>query len=152
MDSFEDPLRLVSEVIHENLDALRVDIVGAGDVVLLPQVRHPIRQALPVQVLFRVVRLVLDQVKRGEDGVKAALLQAARVVSHLEIRLVQTNVVMRVGHGLRRLVELLQSCLVERLLHFFDILTKVFSLFYFQRRIYKQFMLKNQLIINPSHY
>ena len=48
VNALQDAFRGVSEMIHEHLDALRIDVVCAGYVVCLRDVRHAIRKALPI--------------------------------------------------------------------------------------------------------
>ena len=48
VNAFQDAFRGVSEMIHEHLDTLRIDVVCAGYIVVLRDVGHLIRQTLPV--------------------------------------------------------------------------------------------------------
>ena len=48
MNASQDTFGGVSEMIHEHLDALRIDVVCAGHIVGLRDVGHLVRKALSV--------------------------------------------------------------------------------------------------------
>ena len=61
---------------HKEFDALGIDVIGALDVVSLRNVGQSVSQALSVQVLLGVVRLMLNHVERNHHVFKAGLLTA----------------------------------------------------------------------------
>ena len=113
MDCAEDFLGRVHVVAHEEFDALRIDVVGAGLVVILRDVRQLLRKALSVQVLFAVLSLVLEHVVGNEDILEACLFAVACSLVHLLVAAVQAQVVVLLGHLFCRSVDRLELRLVE---------------------------------------
>ena len=105
VDIIEESLSSVGIVGHEQFDALRVDIVRARNVVILRDVWQLVRQALPVQVLFAVVSLVLDHVIGHEDVLEASLLAVCGELRGLFVAAVQAQVVVLLRHLLRSQVD-----------------------------------------------
>ena len=103
---------------HEDLDALCIDVIRASNEVFLGQCRHLIGQALPVQVLFTVVSLVLYQVVGHHNVLKAHLLACSVLAGDFLIAFVQTVVVVRLNHLLCAQVNLLKLISIECLVHF----------------------------------
>ena len=117
MDCVENFLGRVDVVAHEELDALRIDVVRAQLVVILSDVRQLVRKALSVQVLFAVLSLVLEHVVGNEDILEACLFAVASRVVHLQIAVIQAQVVVLLRHLFRRSVDCLELCLVEGLVY-----------------------------------
>ena len=124
MDLLKDALRRVGEVVHQQLDALSIDIVCAGDIVLLFDVWHAIRQALSVQVFLGIVRLMLDQVVWCKDIVETSLFDVGSLLVDLLVGLIQADLVVCICHSFRSIVKLLQFCLIKCSLHFINKLLK----------------------------
>ena len=73
VNNFQDALRRIGKVSHQQFNALGVDAVGAGHIVTLLDVRHLVCKALSVQVFLRVVSLVLNHMVRSHDFLEAGL-------------------------------------------------------------------------------
>ena len=117
MDCVENFLGRVHVVAHEELDALRIDVVRAQLVVILSDVRQLVRKALSVQVFFAVLSLVLEHVVGYEDILEACLLAVASGIVHLQIAVIQAEVIVLLGHLFRRSIDCLELSLVEGLVY-----------------------------------
>ena len=117
MDCVENFLGRVHVVAHEELNALRIDVVCAQLVVILGDVWQLVCKALSVQVFFAVLSLVLEHVVGYEDILEACLFAVASGIVHLQIAVIQAEIVVLLGHLFRRSVDCLELCLVEGLVY-----------------------------------
>ena len=117
VDHTQDALRRIGKVSHQHLNALSVDVIGAGHIVALLDVRHLVCEALSVQVLLRVVSLVLNHVVGNHYLFEAGLLAMGRGIINLFVASVQAEIVLCLDHLFGGQVDLLQYAFVKRFLH-----------------------------------
>ena len=106
MDSLEDLLRILNKVAHKQLRALSVDVLGALNVVFGAHVGELLSQAVPVQVLLSILRLVLDDVVGHHDAAVAVLLAGLEDLRGLGVADVDAEVVVGFDHALGRALQL----------------------------------------------
>lgn len=117
MDGAKQGLSGVGKVGAEQLDALDVDVVRASDKVGLHNVGQLVGQALSVEVLLSVVRLVKHDLVGHHNVLEAGLLAGRHRDVRLLVALLEAVVVVRVHHALKGLVHRSESLSIENLFH-----------------------------------
>ena len=111
----------VSIMFHQELDSLGIDVVCARYEVFLCDVWHATGQALAVEIILGVMRLVLDHVERHHNILKARIFAVGSIIVNCFVAAVQTQVIVLLRHLFRCVFDLLKLSPIKCLLHCFYI-------------------------------
>lgn len=113
----EEFLASVSEVGAKQFNTLRVDILGAGSVVLRLNVGHLVSETLAVEVLLRVHRLVKHNLPGHDDAVVALLFAGGECIAIILVADCETVLVVGVDHFLGVGLDVIEGLSVKSRLH-----------------------------------